>query len=328
MKIAKSLFMLRKLLRDFKTETPLVHTNNSGRLEEYYFVFEHHPKRLNRLIKGFDNQGVPLNGAYIDVENKQLHYYPISIGQYGLALYHSWLKTGEESTKAHFLRIADWFMQNAVTDPQLGAYWLTDVPKPEYDVYSPWKSAFSQSRGISILCRAWQMTGQDAYLTMAAQALTPFRFDIREGGVSVDREQGKCLYEEYVAQWPTRVLDGHSFCLMGLYDFVRVGRGEAQQLAQSLFNEGIEGLIQQLPLYDMGYWLRFNRCDKPGYPVNDPCTLGYLRLVVAQLKLMAQLSGRSELAAFAEKFSQYDRLPNIIRMYREKFKSLRKLNRL
>jgi hypothetical protein len=245
-----------------------------------------------------------------------------------LAIYHSWLKTKDETKKAHFLRIADWFMENAVVDTRLGAYWLTDVPKPEYDVFKPWKSGFSQSRAISILCRAWQLTRNESYLKMAEHALVPFSIDTLAGGVSVDRNSGNCFYEEYVAQWPTRVLDGHIFCLMGLYDYIRIGKGDALILAKKLFDEGLEGLIQQIPLYDMGYWVRFNRCDKPDYPTEDPCTLGYLRLVIAQLNLLTQISGRPEPKAFAQQFSEYDRIPNILRMYRQKFKSLKRLNRL
>lgn len=328
MKITKSFFMLRKLMRDLQAYTPVVNSRNKGELAEYYFVFEENPKRLNRLIQDYDNNGIPLNGTYIDVTDKKLHYYPISIGQYGLAIFHSWLKKKEETKKVHFLRIADWFMENATVDATLGAYWLTNVPKPEYDVFTPWKSGFSQSRAISILCRAWQLTHNESYLKMAEQALVPFSFDIECGGVSVDRNLGQCFYEEYVAQWPTRVLDGHLFCLMGLYDYIRIGKGDALILAKQLFEDGVEGLIRQMPLYDMGYWLRFNRCDKPDYPTNDPCTLGYLRLVIAQLKIITQLSGRSEPEIFAEKFAKYDRLPNILHMYREKFKSLKKLNRL
>lgn len=320
--------MLRKLMRDLNSRPPRIHTCNTGPLQEYYLVFEDDPKRLNRLIRSYDAQGIPLNEAYIDVPDRKLHYYPISIGQFGLAVYHTWLRTGEEEKKLHFLRIADWFMDHAICSPSLGAYWLTEVPKPEYRVSTPWRSAFSQSRALSILCRAWQLTRDEKYLSIAEQALIPFGLDISENGVSVDRNRGECFYEEYVAQWPTRVLDGHLFSLMGLYDYIRVGRGEALACAKLRFQEGVEGLIQTLPAYDLGYWLRFNRCDMPGYPKDDPCTIGYLRLVIAQLSILADISSRAELKAYAVRFRTYDTLPNLLRMYILKFKSLKQLNRL
>ena len=326
--------MLRKLIRDFNTNRKIeINTDNQTETLGYYYIkFDENIAKLNRLIHSFDENGIPLNTTYIDVKEVKLHYYPISIGQYGLAVFHSWLKTHSEEKKAYFLRIADWFMNNRVEEDGLGCYWLTDVPKPEYNVYSAWKSAFAQSRGISILLRAWQLTADETYLNAATQALIPFTKDITSGGVSVDREMGETFYEEYVATCPTRVLDGHGFCLFGLYDYIcavpenKNPNGHA--LALHLFNEGIEGLIRQLPKFDMGFWPRFNRCDLPGYPQDDPCTIGYLRLVRQQLLILHKITGKEELLFFSKKFYQYDRITNILKMYCHKFKALKKLNRL
>ena len=183
-----------------------------------------------------------------------------------------------------------------------------------------------------MLLRAWQLTEDDAYLKVATQALIPFTKDITVGGVSVDREKGETFYEEYVAECPTRVLDGHGFCLFGLYDYIRAVPENKDPngfaLALRLFNEGIEGLTRQLPLFDMGFWPRFNRCDLSGYPQDDPCTIGYLRLVRQQLLILYRITGKEELRLFSEKFHQYDRISNILKMYRHKFTALKKLNRL
>ena len=238
MKIKKAIFMLRKLLRDFNTNRKIEINmeNQSETLGYYYIKFDEDIAKLNRLIHSFDKNGVPLNTTYIDVEDTKLHYYPISIGQYGLAIFHSWLKTHSEEKRAHFLRIADWFMNNRTDHTELGCYWLTDVPKPEYHVYQPWKSAFAQSRGISMLLRAWQLTEDDAYLKVATQALIPFTKDITVGGVSVDREKGETFYEEYVAECPTRVLDGHGFCLFGYtITFVQFPKTRTPTGTRSLF---------------------------------------------------------------------------------------------
>ena len=106
--------MLRKLLRDFNTNRKIEINmeNQSETLGYYYIKFDEDIAKLNRLIHSFDKNGVPLNTTYIDVEDTKLHYYPISIGQYGLAIFHSWLKTHSEEKRGHFLRIADWFMNN------------------------------------------------------------------------------------------------------------------------------------------------------------------------------------------------------------------------
>ena len=335
MQWAKLWFMAGKLRNDllaWMRPVPVFAGPYGTELRYYYLRFQEDPKRLNRLIAGFDEQGIPLNTTYVDVETPRLHYYPISIGQYALAVFHSWLDTGNPDKKAHFMRIADWFVAQRSEDPQLGVYWLTDIPKPEYGVYQPWKSAFSQSRGLSVLLRAWQLSNDDHYLQIAVKALQPYAYDISRGGVSVDRDQGAAFYEEYVAQQPTRVLDGHLFSLFGLFDFVRAVRPEqapeAHALARRLFEEGTEGLKRQLPLFDLGFWLRFNRCDLPGYPNDDPCTISYLKLVSAQLGLLYRLSGDPFFQQESTRLSHYLKPAHVLRMYRMKSRALQKLNRL
>lgn len=332
MRLKKMLFMGQKLSRDLaalRQKRKLQLEVQQAQLEAYYFVFAEDLKQLNRLITDFDENGVPLNQAYVDVAEKEIHYYPISIGQYGLAIFHSYLASRSEQKKAQFLKIADWFLAHAEHEPGLGAYWPTYIPKPEFGIPKGWKSAFAQGRGISICLRAWQLTGQQKYLNIATESLQVFTLDIAEGGVSVRRDTPGAFYEEYVADVPTRVLDGHIFALFGLFDFVRQGpEVPGAELANRLFQEGITGLKQLLPAYEMGYWLRFSLCERPNYPVDDPCTIGYLKLIVDQLTVLHAMTGDAFFADKAKQYQTYLKWPNIFRMYVNKFKSLRKLNRL
>jgi len=217
-----------------------------------------------------------------------------------------------------------------MSDNKLGDYWLTDVPKPEYKIFEPWPSAFSQSRGISILLRGYQLTNQKEYLAVATQALKIFDVSSSEGGVTTFTEHGP-FYEEYPAPFPTMVLDGMLFALCGLYDFIRVQRRLAvknNKRAQRLFDDGIQCVKKSLPQYDLNFWIRYNYCREPFYPEVDPATIGYLRLVVTQLKLFYDLTGEKELRHYAEKWRSYDQFFNILRMYRIKYSALRKMNRL
>ena len=307
----------------------------SQKLEYYYFKFSE--KELldgthQALLKSFDENGIPLNTAYVDVAEAKLHYYPISIGQYGLAVFHSYLESKTEEKKNHFLKIADWFYDNVTLDNKLGAYWLTNIPKPEYKVDNAWKSAFSQGRGLSILLRAWQITNNDKYLELCTKALVPFTYDINDGGVCANLNEGYPFFEEYVASEPTMVLDGHIFSLFGLYDFVRAVPKEIDSenhaLAKTVFENGIKSLIHFLPEYDMGFWLKFNLCKMAHYPKIDPCTIGYIRLVNLQLKVLYKITGNSFLLDFQKKISGYDNLINIVKMYFIKYKALKTLNRL
>ncbi|MBK8042493.1 MAG: hypothetical protein IPK21_07400 [Haliscomenobacter sp.] len=94
--------MAGKLWNDLRALNRRIPANLSvqeASLGYYYIRFREEPRKLNRLIAGFDEQGIPLNTTYIDVEEKRLHYYPISIGQYALAVFHSWLDTGSADKK-------------------------------------------------------------------------------------------------------------------------------------------------------------------------------------------------------------------------------------
>ncbi len=327
--------MLGKLKTDLMTKGrffAIPDQINGKELRHYYLHFVNQRSTLNRLIRGFDEQGIPVNNAYIDVPDGKPHYYPISIGQVAIALYHDYLDSGSTESLQHFLRIANWFVENRTEDPRLGTYWLTEVPKPEYRVYQPWKSAFSQSRAMSVLLRAWQVTNLPIYLSCAKGALRVFEYDITEGGVSVRRPGEGVYYEEYVAEYPTRVLDGHMYALFGLYDVMRAVTpdvdSDIQQLAQRLWQEGLEGLRLSLPVLDMGYWVRFNNCTVPGYPADDPCTVMYLQLVCTQLRVIHRLTADDAWQQYADKWQRYITWPNIARMYAHKLRALKKLNRL
>ena len=328
----KIFFMLKKFYYDiFSQDSPykIADDLHSSKLGYYYFLFEEDPTKLNRLISGFDENGIPINKAYIDVANPKPHYYPISIGQYGLAVFNSFIATNDENKKNHFLRIADWFIKNKIEDDVFGVYWLTDIPKPEYKIDKPWKSAFTQSRAISILLRAWQITNDDKYFSTAAESLKIFEIDISKNGVSNIFEFGK-FYEEYPASQPTMVLDGHIFSLLGLYDFVRAADKSSNYYlqAESLFNAGINALIYLLPDYDMKYWVKFNLCKMDHYPKIDPCTIGYLRLISLQLHLLYRITDNELFEQYSKKFISYITPINIFRMMLIKYSALKKLNRL
>ncbi len=332
MQIDKSWFMLKKLLWDLSNKGKYVTISDdlsSPRLGPYYIAFGTDLSKLNKLIVGYDEEGIPLNKSYIDVESTTTHYYPISIGQVAMAIYNAYQQSNEASKRAHFIRIADWFIKTRVDDPRLGTFWYTDVPKPEYQVTDRWKSAFTQSRAISVLMRAWQLEKKEIYLDTATLALQPFTIDIAKGGVSIRRQHTGVFYEEYVASAPTRVLDGHLFALFGLFDYVRAAPSPTmQKYARQLFDQGVQGLVDDLPHYDLGNWVRFNRCELPNYPTDDPCTITYLQLIIIQLEIIYRITARQEVENYRRKFESYITWKNILAMYQSKLKSLRNLKRL
>jgi hypothetical protein len=327
----KSFFMFNKLLTDLKRDREiyaLAEDMRSHTLGQYYFVFRESRVSAGKdqaLIRKFDADGIPINKTYIDVEGQEDVYFPISIGQMGLAVFHTFLETKSEKDKARFLKFADWFVRHAERDSKHGARWMTRVPLPQYHHPGPWQSAFSQSRGISILLRAFQITGEKQYADLAAAALIPFTRSGGEGGVTTFTKWGP-FYEEYAASIPTLVLNGMIFALCGVYDFVRVFPDHL--LSRRIFEEGIRMLEKILPEYDLGYWSRYNLCKADWYPVIDPATLGYQRLHVVQLTMLHRLTGKEAFREFADRFRRQDRWWNAVRMYRVKYLALKQLRRV
>lgn len=330
-KLKKIHFMLKKIRRDFGaagrryTLTDDVH---SPQLGEYYFRFQE--KRVSQgkdqpLISKFDENGIPINKTYIDVQSKDYVYFPISIGQMGLSVFHSWLETKSDEDKNRFMKFVDWFSSRAEQDAKLGVRWMTDVPLPQYRHPGPWQSAFSQSRGISILLRGYQLTGNKAYADMARSALIPFTFAVPDGGVTSFTQWGP-FYEEYPAATPTLVLNGMIFSLCGLYDFVRVFAQD--KLARELFDRGIQTLREMLPVFDLGYWSRYNLCSAAWYPKTDPATFGYQNLHIVQMQLLHKWTDDPLFLEYADRFEAQITKRNQIRMYAVKYLALRKIGRI
>ncbi len=331
MNIMKLVFMLKKFAVDIKSPKDRYNISKdmySDKLGEYYFVFEEERVSAGKdqaLISKWDKNGIPINKTYIDVTEKDYVYFPITIGQVGLAVFHTYLKTKSEEDKNRFLKFADWFYQNAEVTKKLGVRWLTDVSLPQYKNFNVWQSAFSQSRGISILLRAYQITNDDKYAKMTEEALIPFTKPVSEGGVTSFTKWGP-FYEEYTTKVPTLVLNGMIFSLCGIYDFVRVF--PKNKVARKIYEDGIQTLKNILPEYDLGYWSRYNLCKADWYPEVDPATIGYQRLHITQLEMLYKLTNEEIFKEYAGKFKKQDILRNALKMYRVKYTALKKMRRL
>jgi len=326
----KYLFFITRIWKDIFNPTvwPISNDLWSKRLREYYFVFteqamENQKGGQKSIV--YDKNGIPMNPTYIDVRDKDFVYYPITIGQVGLAVFHTYLQTNSDSDKGRFLKFPKWFLDNVIIDERLGAYWITNVPLPQYRNPGPWQSAFVQSRAISNLLRGYQLTENKEYFDLAEFALKPFTIPVSEGGVTSFTDFGP-FYEEYTASLPTCVLNGMIFTICGITDFMRVF--PEHKLARKLYDDGIQTLKNSIHEFDLGYWSKYNLIDSDWYPKNDPSTITYQHLHVTQLKMLHNLTKEKIFIEYAEKFEKQINLINIAKMYFFKYKALKKLGRL
>jgi heparosan-N-sulfate-glucuronate 5-epimerase len=328
-RLAKIFFMSRKFYKDITRKPPffeIADDVHSPTLGEYYFIMTE-----EQMLSGhsqqyhFDEKGIPIIPSYIDVEEQKMVYYPISIGQYGLAIWNTYLRTKSEEDKQRFLNIAEWFYHNQIEDEKLGAYWLTHVDKPAYQIFAPWKSCFSQARAINIFVRAFQITGDEDYKQIAEKALKPYLFSVEEGGVVTFLDEGP-FYEEYPAKVPVLVLNGMIFALFGIYDFVRVYPKHRE--AKEIFDKGLDCLEKLLPKFDLGSWSQYSLCKADFHPEIDPATISYHLLHIVQLQAMYKITGHEIFDEFARRWQDYLKLSNKLKMYRIKYIALKKMKRL
>ncbi|PID30112.1 MAG: hypothetical protein CSB55_00350 [Candidatus Cloacimonadota bacterium] len=297
-------------------------------LKEYYFLFREdtvvNQKGGQKSIVS-DENGIPMNPTYIDVKDKDYVYFPITIGQVGLAVFHTYLQTKSEEDKERFLKFPRWFADNAEISEELGAIWRTDVSLPQYKNPGSWQSAFVQSRAISVLLRGYQLTGNKKWLELAEQALLPYTVGVKDGGVTSFTPFGP-FYEEYTAEFPVLVLNGMIFAMCGLHDFIRVC--PENRLAQKLYDAGICTLRKIIPEYDLKFWTKYNLCEADFYPEFDPATIAYQHLHITQMNFLYKLTGESVFKKYAGIFKKQISFFNVIKMYFYKYKALKKTGRI
>lgn len=298
-------FFVRRFYRDLSN--PLRYACNTddvhaARLDRYYLVFdEDELKRGGSQNFHFDADGIPVIPTYIDVTPPQLHYYPISIGQYALAIFHTWLRTERDGDWRRFLRLADWFVEHQAD----GGCWYAEVDMPHYRLAAPWPSAMAQGRGLSVLARAWQGAADDRYIESARRALGAFSVPIERGGVMGEYD-GRITYEEYPAQPAPHVLNGMIFALFGLWD---MARAQPDARAAALFERGAATVEALLPLYDTGWWSLYDLYHLEVPIPRNPCIAHYHDIHVKQLTVLHAITGRPTFGTVARRWAAYEEGP-------------------
>lgn len=230
------------------------------------------------------------NGVATTVEG----YNPVTVAQY--ALYsHERLSRDVPGSKEAFFSQAAYLRDAQRAD---GAYpYRTGYP--EYDVQPGFLSAMAQGTAASALIRAFAVSGDSSYRDAALRALQPLKTDVRQGGASFLRD-GETFFEEVASDRPCHILNGHLFAAFGIWDVARFGLADDELL--SLHADAIETLARWLPYYDAGGWSYYQLAVRDGN-VRHLAHMSYHQLHVAQLRVYAEMTGRPEFAATAERWN-------------------------
>ncbi|NPA71522.1 MAG: D-glucuronyl C5-epimerase [Gammaproteobacteria bacterium] len=237
-----------------------------------------------------DENGLPVR-KYLSAG---VQYNPTRMASYALAHYNRYLETNNEEHRRIFMKVADWFMGSR------DGVWSYEFDWGE--LKAPWISAMAQGEGVSVLVRAWHLSGEERYIEQALRAIEPFSKEISDGGVVAYLEDGDPFLEEYPTSNPSHVLNGFLFAVIGLVDIERIA---GQELPEGLGADGWIGVLERhIQKWDLGFWSAYD-LTWIGRRMRNPATMSYHRLHISQLKYLVQLYNAQTIFEILEKWELY-----------------------
>jgi heparosan-N-sulfate-glucuronate 5-epimerase len=243
-------------------------------------------------------------GYYLDFREKTVSAFaadpasrlPVTVAQLALGWWERHL-AGEGGARARFEEMVE-LLRASATYEDGRALWLHTVVDWKYELELPYISGLAQGQAASVFVRAHLLGGRDEDAELAVAAAAPL---IERDGWTVvaDTELGPGL-EEAPTSPPSLILNGWVYALWALRD---LALGLSHEGARTMLAGSTECLTRTLPSYDVGWWTRYSL-----YPhaLPDLAKPFYHRLHVWQAEMMARLTGRSEFAAAAARWRNYD----------------------
>jgi heparosan-N-sulfate-glucuronate 5-epimerase len=238
----------------------------------------------------------------------------VRVAQWGLGAYERYLAGEGERWLAALEPAAEYLLSNQLRSGPRDGGWPEPLPSVHtFPVPAPWLSAMAQGECASLLVRMYLETGREELAQAAVRGLRPLSVPTSQGGVQT-LLRGHEFPEEYPTARPSFVLNGAIYAIWGLHD---VWRGLGDQAAGDRFQAAVEMLVQNLSLWDLGYWSRYDLYPHPG--VSNVAGASYHELHINQLRAMNGLEPRAELLAMAERFQSYaERRVNRVRAFLHK----------
>ena len=210
------------------------------------------------------DKGIP----FLDVKNLGKIEHPAYVAIYALQYggLNSFYPKFVGKNNKKFLNCITWLEKNLkeikTKDGKNIFVWLYKFDNIYNNVYikSLWYSSFAQAVGIEAFIAAYQTTGNSKYLNLAEKAAKVLFIDIKEGGLLyTGKFNGKEIiwFEEIPAPAdnPSHILNAHLRTLIAIYKLYKFTK---KKKYLNWFNKGLDSLKTLLPLYDTGYWLKYD----------------------------------------------------------------------
>jgi glycosyltransferase involved in cell wall biosynthesis len=244
-----------------------------------------------------DAQGIPLNPLH--GESRGTHE-PTLIAQYALVRWNTYLASQHKADRDAFLTLATWLLEHELPGCDNTGYWLVLCARPAYAAPAPSLSALTQGIVASVLVRAYRLLGDQRFLDAARRAVRLMAVDILDGGVTSAVDSDGVFFEEVAVYPAARILSGHLFALLGLYDYHGL-TGDPD--AAALIARGLMTLHDVIDGFDAGFWSRYDQLT------GRLATPAYHALHITQLQVVARLSGSTYCAEVAARWNNYRERP-------------------
>ena len=239
---------------------------------------------LTEKVTRFGLQGDQVPKTVVDTGDEIL--FPIAIFQYGLAAYDLFLlgEGDREDRASKVIACANWALNNQQSDGSWKTFSYED-PRHPY-------SSMAQGEAISLLVRAYNIVSNDEYLNCAKKALKFMLLPIEAGGTTLYKDKDIFFYE---CTHEPLILNGWIFSLWGVLDYYKFFNDEK---SRTVYETSIKSLKKKLPVFDLGYWSKYEE----GRRISSPF---YHNLHIAQLRVMHDLTGDETFSYYAELFEKY-----------------------
>ncbi|WP_394968277.1 D-glucuronyl C5-epimerase family protein [Candidatus Allofournierella merdipullorum] len=190
----------------------------------------------------------------------------------------------------------DWLKENAKPNEEglLGWSYTFDSTYNDVSIEAPWYSAYGQACGIDALVHWYEKTGDEEALEIARESAEMIFTPIAEGGTLFT--SGDLVWFEEIPsadEEPSHILNGHMRACIALR-LLYNATGDATY--QQWYDKGMTSLLEWLPLYDTGYWLRYDLNPKKEgllFRLNDPEGGTLDELAIDEIRLTDPLTGES-----------------------------------
>jgi glycosyltransferase involved in cell wall biosynthesis len=223
-------------------------------------------------------------------------YAPVMIAHYALSQWNLYLANGNEQHLKAFMAQVKWFIEQMIRIGNNACGWPISAPRPERHMREFCLSAQAQGCAISVLIRAFHLTQNQLFLTVARYAVRPFLLDILDGGVCAPLGTDGLFFEDIAVYPAHHNLTGCLFALIGLYDYVTMMPDTA---VKQRIDECVLALRKVLTLFDAGFWTYTSVLERH---LTAP---EHISLQIQLLETLARYAASPELSKMAVRWRKY-----------------------